>query len=459
MTKLQKGITLYGLTMVAIGSCIASGIFVVPGQVARDLFHPGWILAIWTVGGVIALTGALTFAELGGLFPKAGGVYVFLKEGYSEVVGFLYGWVYLLVVNTGALAALGLALAEYLTYFIPLSGNGKVVLATTVVVGLTAMNMLGIKLGQLFINIFTSLKLIAIAAIVVAGMAYFLFTPAENATNFSAFQTPDNLIGALLLALIGVFWSFGGWHHASYLAGETINAKRNVPRAMIIGTLVVTVTYLLVNLAYMFLLPLGDIATSERVAGEAVSTLVPFGGKLVAVVISISIFGSIGIYTMTAPRIYFAMARDKIFFEKLAYIHPKYKTPVYAMALQAFWATVLLWFWGTFENLIIYVTFMDLMFMMMAGASIFIFRRKLADEPRPYKTNGYPIVPAIYVLVTMAFVISTFVQRPTQAIAGIIVAAAGLLVYTYFKRKNKNSQAWEDNVIDQPISDYLDDEV
>ncbi len=436
MTKLKKKLNLYGLTMIAVGSCIGSGIFVTPAKIVEAVPNHALVLLVWALGGVIALTGALTFSELGSMFPKAGGVYVFLKEAFGDFAGFLYGWVILLVINTGALAALGVAFAEYMTFFIPMQQSGKVILAILTIVMLTGINIIGVDISQIFANIFTSLKLLAIAAVVVLGM--YFYNPENVQLNFSLESTPDNLISAMLIALIGVLWSMGGWHHASYVAGEAINARKTVPRAMVLGVTIVTVTYILVNLAYMLLLPLPTIAATERVAGDALQTVFPFGGKLMAVIIAISIFGTIGIYTMTAPRIYFAMAKDKLFFNKLSYVHPKFGTPIYAMMIQAIWAIILLIFWQTFHDLITYVTFMDIVFMTLAGISVFIFRFKKADLNRPVKVPLYPIIPLIFIIISTAFVFSTLIERPEQALWGIGILVLGLPVYFIFKKGSGN---------------------
>jgi APA family basic amino acid/polyamine antiporter len=435
MPQLQKKLTLYGLTMIAVGSCIGSGIFVTPYQIVQALPHQGWVLIVWVLGGLIALTGALTFAELGARFPEAGGVYVFLKEAYGEWVGFLYGWVTLLVINTGALAALGIALAEYMTYFFPLGMTGKLGIAIAVILGLTGINIMGVQTSQTFANLFTGLKLLAMAAIVGVGLIY--FDSGEVPQSFALTEAmPENIGSALLVALIGVLWSFGGWHHASYLAGEAIDARRTVPRAMILGATIVTIAYVLINLAYMLLLPLDAIANTTRVAGEAVGSVFSFGGKAVAIAIAISIFGTIGIYTMSAPRIYFAMARDGIFFEQLSVVHSKFRTPANAMIVQAIWAVILLLFWGTFHDLITYVTFMDIAFMALAGASIFVFRLRKGMGTASYQTPWYPIVPLVFVGISSAFVVNTLIERPVQAVAGLILFGLGVLVYLMFKRKS-----------------------
>ncbi|MDZ4680286.1 MAG: amino acid permease [Saprospiraceae bacterium] len=434
MTQLKQKLTLYGLTMIAVGGSIGSGIFLTPAEIAKTVQHPGLVLLVWTIGGIIALTGALTFAELGGMFPKSGGVYVFLKEAYGARAGFLYGWVTLLVINTGALAALGMALAEYMTIFVPLGEPGKIGLAIFVIAGLTGINCIGVNVSQHFANVFTGLKLLAMLAIIAVGFLY--YDPGKVQLDFSSgFGMSGHWTNAMLTALIGVLWSFGGWHHASYLAGETINAQRTVPRAMILGAILVTAFYVLINLAYMLLLPLDVIAQSNKVAGDAVASVFAFGGQLVAIAIAISVFGTIGIYTMSAPRIYFAMAEDGIFFKKLSWVHPRFQTPVYAMLGQAFWAILLLLFWRTFGNLITYVTFMDIVFMTLAGVSIFIFRLKRPDAQRPYRTFGYPVVPAVFVLISAAFVVNTLIEKPEQAWAGLLLLLLGVGGYEGFRRR------------------------
>lgn len=441
MNQLRKRLTLWGLTMIAVGSCIGSGIFLTPYKIVEALPHHGFVLLVWAVGGLIALTGALTFAELGSMFPKAGGVYVFLREAYGELTGFLYGWVILLVVNTGALAALGVGFALYMSFFLPdLSANAQLGLAVGTIAGLTAINCVGVQFSQGMAKLFTGLKLAAIAGIILVGILY--YEPQAVNLHFSlSDDRPAHLFSALLVALIGVLWSFGGWHHATYVAGEAIDPQRTVPRAMILGALIVTVTYVLVNLAYMMLLPLPDIAGSQRVAGDAVATIFPWGGKAVAIGIAVSIFGTIAIYTMSAPRIYFAMARDGLFFSQLAYVHPRLQTPINAMIVQAVWAVILLLFWGTFEDLITYVTFMDIVFMTMTGAAVFWFRYRRPEHPRPYRTWGYPVTPLIFVAISGAFVLNTFLERPAQAWAGLILLGTGIFVYLFFRIQKRKTHA------------------
>lgn len=426
--------------MIAVGGCIGSGIFVTPAQIADSLPQPALFLGVWVLGGLIALTGALTFSELGGMFPGAGGVYVYLKEAYGEMAGFLYGWAILLVITTGALAGLCVAFAEYMKVFFPdMSENTKTWLAAGTLLTLTGINILGVHISQGISNFFTGLKLLAIGGIVFAG---FWFAPPQvAATGFSAgAHLPAQVPTALLTGLIGVLFSMGGWHHASYLAGEAINAPRTVPKAMFLGVLIVISMYLLVNLAYLRLLPIEAIAGSTRVAGDAMNVVAPWGGRVVAIAIALSIFGTISIYTMSAPRIYFAMAKDGIFFRQLAWVHPRWRTPVVAMLVQVVWAlAVLFYFRGLFDRIITFVTFLDIAYMGLAGAAVFLLRRRRPEAQRPIKAWGYPVVPAFFVLVSAAFAVNTLLERPAQALPGIGLLLLGWGVFRYFKKYKEPS--------------------
>ncbi|MGB8491021.1 MAG: amino acid permease, partial [Bacteroidales bacterium] len=333
MTNLAKELTLYGLVMVAIGSCIGSGIFVTPSQIAGLIPSSGLILLVWAVGGLITLTGALTFGELGSIFPKAGGIYVFLKEAYGGWLGFLYGWAYLLIITSGSIAVLSLAFSHYLSFFIPMSSFWKMTASIITIICLTTLNVFRAKFGEIFSNLFTGMKLLGILIIIGFGLIL-----GNRGLSFSHPGLPvssDAGLSNFGIALTGVLFSYGGWQHASFLAGETKNPSRNVPVAMITGAAVVIVIYLLVNTAYMLLLPVDKIIASEKVAAEAVSTIVPSGGLLVAGIIAISTVGTIGIYTLSAPRIYYAMSTDGLFFKGLSTVHPVFRTPVNSIIAQS----------------------------------------------------------------------------------------------------------------------------
>jgi APA family basic amino acid/polyamine antiporter len=438
MPRLKKDLTLYALTMIAIGSCIGSGIFRTPTEIAGHLGTSGWILAAWALGGLIALTGALTFAELGAMFPRAGGVYAYLREAYGPFAGFLYGWAYFTVINSGALAALSLTFTDYLATLIPPIRPHETVVAVAAIVVITLINVFRVKVAAFFTNTFTGLKLLGIGAIVVVGLVW--GSGGAFAPGAEAGPPPESgLLTAFGLALVGVFWSYGGWQHASYLSGEARNARVTVPRAMVLGAAVVTATYLLTNAAYLALLPVDAIAGSSAPAADAVGTVIPIGGRLVAVLIAVSTFGTALIYMMSAPRIYFAMARDGLFFRKIAEVHPRYHAPVNAVLLQSGWAIVLLLFWGTFESVITYVTFTDWIFFTAAACAVILFRFTRKDAERPYRVFGYPVTPLVFIVPSLAFVVNTLIEKPAQAGAGLALLAAGLPVYLAFRRRGARS--------------------
>jgi len=299
----------------------------------------------------------------------------------------------------------------------------------------TLINVLGVKPGEVFSSVFTLFKLVGLSGIIVAGILIGRAIP-ETPVNIGTIDTFPG-IGAFALAMIGVLWSYGGWHHASYVAAETKGATRIVPRAMILGTLIVTATYMLANYAYLRLLPLETLASSQAVASDALKSVLPIGAMLVTLLIAISTFGSIGIYTLTAPRIYYSMARDGSFFRAIAKLHPRHQTPIWAISIQSGWAVVLLLFWTTFENLMTYVVFMDWVFMTLAALSIFYFRKKFAALPATgFRTPLYPIIPLVFIGISVWFVAYTLIGKPAQAWGGIVLLLAGLPVY-YFSRKKE----------------------
>ncbi len=439
MAKLNRALTLPGLTLITIGSCIGSGIFITPANTLDILRNQGWVLLLWGLGGIITFFGAITFAELGSRYPGAGGVYLYIKHGFGHLPAFLYGWVTLFIVNTGAIAALCVALVDYLQYFFTMTPALRYGVAVSVIVILTFINVIGIRSSQYFASLFTALKLLAIFFIIVVGFI-FLNTKTPDLQWVAFTDVPDNIFSLGLMAFVGVFWSFGGWHHATYLAAETIEPQRTVPRAILIGTLTVTLTYILVIAAIMFMVPMAEMVVSERIAGDALSRIFSKGGKWVSIFIAISIFGTIGIYTMSAPRIYFSMARDGVFFPFLAKIHPVYKTPAISMIFQSLWAIVLIFLWGSFIRIITFVIFMDILFMALATASIFFIRKKYGNDAL-FKVPLYPVIPIIYLIITVAFVINTALHLPVESMAGLFILALGFPFYYFYKRKHKPKEA------------------
>jgi basic amino acid/polyamine antiporter, APA family len=440
MAELRRSLTLFDMTMIAVGGTIGSGIFLTPSLIAGSLHAPILILGVWLVGGLMALSGALTFSELAASMPHAGGQYVYLSEAYGGLVGFLFGWAYFLVCNAGGLGALSVAFATYFGYFIPLGPAGTKLVAIAGLLLLTTVNVLGVKAGAIFSDVFTVLKLAGIAGLVGIG----LVLGSSSTTDFAApiaGAVPGGLGAGLAAAMVGVLWSTGGWQHATYASGEVKNPRRTLPLAMTIGTALVTLLYVLVNVAYMFLMTPAEIAASPRVAADAVSRVLGHaGGSAISLAIFISTFGVVGIYTLTAPRIYFAMAGDGLFFRKVAEVHPRFQTPAFAIVAQSMWAVVLILFWGTFENLISYVVFTDWIFFGLAAASVFIFRRRDPNADRQAPVPLYPLTPLFFVATSAWFVAVTLVQRPAQAWAGLAFLALGVPVYYYWKRQRDAAQ-------------------
>jgi len=367
------------------------------------------------------------------MFPRSGGIYVFLKEAYDGWLGFLYGWAYLLIITSGSIAVIALAFSYYLSFFIPMNDSWKIITSILAISVLTTLNILRAKFGEIFSNIFTGLKIAGILIIICTG--FYFGNSSLSFGDGTLFTGSNSGLSGFGVALTGVLFSYGGWQHASFIAGESKNPVKHVPIAMITGAISVTIIYLLVNTGYMLLLPIDKIVSSQKIAAEAVSTVIPFGGSLVAAVIVISTIGTIGIYTLSAPRIYYAMADDGLFFKDIAKVHPRFKTPINAIILQSVWAIILLLFWGTFENLITYTVSIEWIFFTLAAGGIFIFRKKMKHIERPYKTLGYPFTPAIFIIINIWFVINILVNKPLHMAIGICFLLIGIPVFLIFKRK------------------------
>lgn len=426
---LKKQISLFSLTMIAIGSSIGSGIFRTPSEIVGYLPSEGLMLLVWILGGGIALCGALTFAKIAENFSRVGGFYVYLKEAYGDLPAFLYGWSMLIVINTGSLAALSLVFTSYLKVFFPVSESMELGIAIISITLLTIMNILGVKFGSLFASIFTSAKLLGIISVVFIGFLFGTNTDVNFVNTDYQLNTNNlSLISAFGLALIGVSFSYGGYQHATFIAAEVKDASQIVPKALILGIIAVCAAYLTINFAYLKLIPISQIATSGSVASDAISTVWALGGKFISFLIILSVLGTIGIYILTAPRIYFAMADDGLFFKKFAEIHPKYHTPFWAIIFQSIWTILLLIFWKTFSNLITYVVFVDTAFFLLTAATYF----KLIKD----KTLFGKLTAIVFIAMCSFIVLNTLIEKPQQAIAGIIFLAIGSVVFLYFKKKN-----------------------
>ncbi|MBK8845868.1 MAG: amino acid permease [Bacteroidetes bacterium] len=428
---LKKRIGLYGLIMVAVGSCIGSGIFRTPAEVALLLPSQGLVIIVWLVGGFMALTGALTFAELGANFPGSGGIYVFLRKAYGDLPAFLFGWAYLVIVTTGSLAALSLVFADYFCNLFSLNDSFKIPLAASAVILLSVINCLGVQISSGFATVITSLKVMGILAIITVGVCY------GSEFHFSFQMEPDThlhgLPAAFGLALIGAMFSYGGFQHASFVGDEVKNANRNLPLALIIGTAIVCFCYVLINIAYMNLLPMKEFLQSTSVASDSILKITDLGALLATILIAGSVFGTISIYTLSSPRIYYAMANDGLFFQSIARIHPRTHAPVNAILLQAAIAVVILLFWKTFSDIISYVVFVDFMFLSLTAAGVFILRKKyLKTKPTTFANS---LVPVLFIACSCFMLFYTLTERWQNAVAGLVLLAVGIAFYFVMKKK------------------------
>ncbi len=455
--------------LLTIGSVIGTGIFLTPADMAHDLPHAGLLLAAWAVGGALVLAGALSFAELGVLYPSAGGLYQYLKETYGPVWGFLYGWTCFLVIMSGGLAALGVAFGEYLGSFVPFFSTGHILLAQRIgswtwqlsggqvaavaaIVGLTAINHFGLREGAWVQNALTVLKIGSVAAFGLLGL---LVRPAAHAALTAplpaALASPLGLAGAFGVAMIAVLWTFDGWYALTCSAGEVHDPGRNLPRGLIYGTLAVTALYLLLNVAYERALSLPAMAASPRVGEQAAAVLFgPLASRLVSVAVLISTFGCISSTILYSSRIYLPMARDGVFFPALGVIHPRYRTPTASLWAQTAW-TVVLTVTGTYVQLYTYVVFASVVFHAAAGAAVFVLRRRRPDAPRAYRAWGYPVVPALFVLACLLLIGNTLYERPVESLWGLGLVALGLPAYAMFVRRratprgiDQGPHSWEE---------------
>jgi APA family basic amino acid/polyamine antiporter len=428
----SKRLTLADLVLIGVGGAIGSGIFRSPSQVAAALPSTGWDLAAWGLGGLLTLAGALTFAELGAAMPRAGGQYVWLSEAYGSLVGFLHGWAYFLVVATGAIAALAIVFAEYVGFFVPMGAVATRAVAIGALAVLAVVNIVGVRAAANVGGALTVLKLAALAGIVVLGVV--AGASGIGSSAGAGARTSTGAEAGMGAAMIGVLWSYGGWQHASFAAGEARRPERDVPLAMILGTAIITTAYVLANVAYVRLLPPSVLTTSPHVASDAVQAAVGrVGGAAVAAAVAASAIGTAGIFTLTTPRVYWAMAERGLFFRGVADLHPVWRTPVRAIVLQTAWAMVLVVAWGTFERIIGYVLFVDWIFFGLTGAAVFVMRRR-TGVPTGYRVPGYPLVPLAFVATSAWFIASTLRTQPVQAVAGAALLGVGVLVHRAWRR-------------------------
>ena len=423
------------LVLVVIGTVIGSGIWLVPGTVLRNTAgDPGVALLVWLVGGVCSLLGALTFAELGTSYPDAGGSYTYVREAFGRFPAFLLGWTLFLAVNTGSTATLAVAFANYAGELVPLGAAGRKVLPAIMIVAVSAVNIRGVRHGATVQNWSTAVKVAAILALAIAGLSLGAGGGAATSRAFSAPLSPGLLSGSGV-ALLGVLWAYEGWINVTNSAGEALDPQRTFSRGIIVGTAALIALYLLANIGYLATLGPEGVAGSQRVAADAVRVLFgPVAAKLVSVAVLVSVFSAANGLALTGPRMYYAMARDGVFFRALGAVHPRFGTPAMAIAAGGAWA-VLLTLWGSFEQLLTYVVFASWLFAALAAASVFVLRRRHPEARRPFRVPGYPVTPALYIVAALAIVANTVVARPVQALAGLGIVLLGTPVYFLWKER------------------------
>lgn len=437
----QPRIGLRTATALIVGSAIGSGIFLLPSQIAQQVPAPGLVLSVWVVGGLLSLFGALTFAEMGAMYPRAGGQYVFLREAYGNGAGFTFGWFNFWVNITGTIAAVAYACAIYLGVFWSFDPFQTKLVAIGVIWFLTLVNWFGVRHGGVVGDLSTIAKVAAILGLVVLG-----FWLGDGTGQVLTPLLPADVAGGALavgfgLAMVSVLFAYDGWASVTFVAHEIRDPQRTIPRAALLGTLIVMATYLLANAVYLHVLPLAAVAASERLAFDVAATLFAGpgsvrAGKFLAAAVVLSTFGAANAWILQGPRIYYAMAKDKLFYRGFASLHPKNDTPDFGLLVQAQWASLLV-LTGTFESLVVFVTVGLWMFYGLTGAAVFVLRRKRPDAPRPYRTLGYPVVPILFVAASIFVVVNAVVFDTASSIWGVVLALSGVPVYLLVRRHSR----------------------
>jgi basic amino acid/polyamine antiporter, APA family len=427
--------------MVVVGGIVGAGIFINPYIVAGRLSSGGLVLAAWIAGGVVALAGAFAFAELAALFPRAGGQYVYLREAYHPIVAFLFGWASLLMIQGGGLAAVAITFAQY-TLRLTGAGEAAVVpLAIAAIALVAAVNVLGVKPGSTLLNVLVLLKIGALAVLILGGL--FLAHPVAGPPPSAGVPAGGAGPRAFGAALIPILFSYGGWQGANVVAEEMRDPRRTLPLALLWGTALVIVIYVLANVVYLLALGRDGLAATPTPAAEAVRRIFgPGADRLIAATIAVSAFGFLDLTLLAYTRIYWAMAKDGLFFERLARLHPRFQTPALAIVLQGAWGIVLV-ATGSYVELVDSVVFADWIFFGLAGAAIFLFRRRIpleAREPDSFRTPGYPIVPALFVAAALYVVASALLSNPGRALVGSALLALGAPVFLFFSRRRQRAE-------------------
>lgn len=432
MPELRRELSLLDATMINAGTMIASAIFIVPATVAGALDSSGLVLLAWVLGGIISLFGALCVAELGAAFPEAGGLFVYLREAFGPVWGFLYGWTVSLVINPASIAAIAVGFATYLGFFVALTPAGVKIVAIASIAALTALNYLGVRLGATTQNVLTFLKVGALLALVALGF----LLPGGSLQNLVP-VVPAQLasgLGAFGVAMVAIFWAYDGWIEITYVGSEVKNPGRALPISILASTAVVTLIYALANLAFLYLLSPRGMAGSALVASDAAQVVIgSAGAALVAGAILVSTLGANNGIVLTSARIPYAMARGGLFFRWAGQVHERFRTPGAALVAQGAVSAALA-LTGSYDQLFTYVVFASWVFYGLGCAAVIWLRRTAPGLPRPYRAWGYPVTPVVFIGFAVWLVVMAIRETPREAAVGAAFILAGIPAYAYFRR-------------------------
>lgn len=431
---LVRSLNARDLTLLVVGGVIGSGIFLVPNVVLAQAGSVGLATGVWLLGGILSLFGALAYGELGAMDRGSGGLYSYIRDAFGPFWAFLYGWTLFFVIGSGTIAALAVGASDYMAQFTELSPLSKRILGIAFLAVIAYLNVRGTRESADVQNVATLLKaggiLVISVALIVLGNPGQAFDPLPVAPDAGG-----STMAAVGIAMISVLWAYEGWQYVTFSAGEAQDPQRSFPRAIVLGTAFLIGLYLLANFAYLSALGPGGVAGSTRVAGEAVAAVLGEGvGRLVAVLIIISMLSAAHTTVITVPRVFFTMARDGLFFRRLAEVHPTFGTPAFAVMSSCGWAMVLA-ATGTFTQLLTYVVFIGWIFYGLGAASVFVFRRTRPDVERPFRVPGYPLTPALFVLAALALVANTIVEEPGQSAIGLTVVLLGAPAYLIWRRR------------------------
>lgn len=433
MSDLRRTLTLRDLVFIVVGTVIGSGIFLTPGAVVRTAGSGGVALIVWALGGLLSLLGALTFAELGAAKPESGGLYVYLRDAFGPALAFLYGWTMFLVIGSGSLATLGAAFPRYVGVFVPLSPAWERVVAVLMIAVVSVLNIRGTRRSADVQGVATATKVGVILILALLLVATPHGRP-HAGRWWPASESVGTVTGAIT-AMIGVLWAYEGWQYVTFSAGETLDPQRTFARGIVAGSLLLIAIYVFANLGYFAALGVDGVRESRTVASDAARVaLGPWAERGVAAVILLSIFSAANGLTLTLPRLFFAMARDRLFIARLAAVHPRFGTPAAAIVGTALWSAILV-LSGSFEQLLTYVVFMSWLWFALAALAIFAYRRQEPHAVRPFRTPGYPVTPVLFVLAALVIVVNTVVAQPRQSLVGLGIALLGVPVYTWWRSR------------------------